>query len=233
MPLLSLYLIYVITTLPNTFWSFIDGAHCSMRQHIRQLNRKRTKYRLATRYRGRYWLFLLLMVCSLCRSLHWSEAHPRTQSLCRPPTTNTRPFSNPTVLLDRSLDTVLIGLPFHTVPITPTFNPIAGYPRRLCIFGNVQLYPEFCPLRPSYWFPDLPAFPVEDLGVTGLRALCNTLLTLRLHKKPPYCPMMVRSLDILSTTDASMIRAYLNAFISGSTEKIPYSIQCQCETNLY
>jgi L-asparagine transporter-like permease len=88
MPLLSLYLIYVITTLPFTIWSFIDGAHCSMRQHTHQLNRKRTKYRLAKTYRGRYWLFLLLMVCSFCCSLHWSDAHPRMQSLCCPPTTN-------------------------------------------------------------------------------------------------------------------------------------------------
>jgi hypothetical protein len=192
-----------------------------MRQLTRHLHCKRTKYRLAKTYRGRYWLFLHLMACSFCRSLHWSDAHPRTQSLCSPPTTNKRPFSNQIVLLDGSLDTVLIGLPFHDVPIKPTFNPIAGYPRRLCIFQNVQLCQEFCPSRPSFWFPNLPAFPVRDLSVTGIRALYHTLLTLRPHRKPPYCPIMAHSMDILSTTDASMIRAYLNAFISGSTGKLP------------
>jgi hypothetical protein len=192
-----------------------------MRRHTCHLHRKSTKYRLAKMYLGRYWFFLLLMACSFCRSLHWSDTHPRIQSLYSLPTNNTRLFPNHIAIMDGSLVTVLIGLSFYDVPIKPTFNPIAGYPKRLCIFRNVYLYPEFCPSRQSYWFPDLPVFPVNDLRVTGIRALYNTSHTLRPHWKPPYCPKMVQSPDILSTTDASVIRAYLNAFISGSTGKLP------------
>jgi hypothetical protein len=112
-------------------------------------------------------------------------------------------------------------LPFSQSQVVPVFQPIAGYPKKLCLFNHVQLDPQFVLITMDCWTHDIPAFPFLDLLLTGGHISQHAAVRLRPSRKPPYylCNFNRRTCDLpMSDLDK---RAFLCALQNGSTGHLP------------
>jgi hypothetical protein len=126
-------------------------------------------------------------------------------------------------LISRFPDITLLGLTFIEQPIHPAFQPIAGYPKRLCLFNNVQLDPQFQSLPKQLWSLSPPELPIFDMLYLGVYALQLTIKRLQPPKKPPYWSHACHYSNNISTNAEK--RCYLVALVSGKTgtPPIPFS----------
>jgi hypothetical protein len=142
-------------------------------------------------YRHCYWIILMMISCSFYMSMFQPASHYK--SLLMTSDTPLHPklklvtkTSTITATPDQFSDTILLGLPFTVIPICPVFQPIAGYPKCLCLFGNVQLDLQFSPLTSTVWLHFLMALPMLHIIQTGSYAAYLTIAQLWPSRKPPY-----------------------------------------------
>jgi hypothetical protein len=135
------------------------------------LHRRAIKFKLTTRYRRRYSLALLTITCFFCTSLIMLKlrpVHATMRATCS--SNNLDPVVHDSSLSGSQFapfqNSVLLGLPFSASPIRPVFNPIAGYPKYLCLFSSVQLDPQYSHVPSRSWPIDLPGLPLLDLLYT-------------------------------------------------------------------
>jgi hypothetical protein len=118
-------------------------------------------------------------------------------------------------------DSVLLWLPFHTVPIRLTFQPMAGYPKSLCLYGNIQLDPQYSQAASRIWYMDLPRLLIFDLSYTGSYAAYLSLMRLQPPWEPPYWSVSITKFYPSDMTSNIMKCCHLVAFDSGSTGTQP------------
>jgi hypothetical protein len=119
----------------------------------------------------------------------------------------------------------LLGSPFVGDLTQPVFRPVAGYPRRLCLYNNVQLYDQYlCAPHPHAPIA-IPTFPISDLLYTGLYSLAGTLTSSRPPRKPPYLPRLSHGWCSNNIHTVSEKRCYLSAYVGGPpcARLIPFS----------
>jgi hypothetical protein len=69
MPLLSLYVSYVITVTPVYFWASVTGSEFSLRRWQQKLVNKSPGYCVSVTYRPHYWILFWMMISSFCASM--------------------------------------------------------------------------------------------------------------------------------------------------------------------
>jgi hypothetical protein len=144
MPILILYITYIITMPPLLIWVSLAGPDCSLHRRQQMLHHKATKFQLTT-----------------------------MQSL--PQDYIPAPYFAP------SRDSIFFGLPFTVANTHPDFQPITGYPKCLCVFGNVELDQQYSQAPSRLWYIDLLGFPVLDLLYTGSSATFLMIMSERCY----------------------------------------------------
>jgi hypothetical protein len=228
MPILSLYITYVITIFPSVCHLLLAGSTCSLRRHNRWLHRKVTKFKLATNCHYHQKLAIFLILCSFGCSIFQPLA-PVTRT-CLPPfsSKDCSTFDTTQDFLARPFSPIynaaILGLPYST-PTSSVFCPIAGYPRRLCIFSHVQLHPQHSAAQVTAWYLDLPALPLLDIFYTGTYVMASTVPRLRPPRKPPFLLDTIINPAQSQPPDYKAVRSYLVAYVSGTTtyHPVPFS----------
>jgi hypothetical protein len=189
MPILSIYITYAITVLPLVCQLLLAGSTCSFWRHNLWLQLKATRFKLATRCHYHQKLAIFLILCSLGISIVQPRAHitrnraPIFSSQQYRTTDSTQRFSARP--FSPVYDAAILGLPYSCLT-SSVFRPIAGYPRRLCLFSHMQLHHQHSLASVTVRYLDLPAFPPLDLLFTGTYAMASTVAWLRPPRKPPY-----------------------------------------------
>jgi hypothetical protein len=227
MPTLGLYLSSVITVFQLDFWALTSSSSCSSRRSSRFLGRRILRSGYTTKFSYPRWYFMALIFCYL-GSLSAPFGHRSTATMFTPPGlfVHAPGTSHPGLACEAPFwQCLLLGSPFVGDLTQPVFRPVAGYPRRLCLLHNIQLYDQYlCAPRPHVPMA-IPTFPISDLLYTGLYSLAGTLTSSRPPRKPPYLTRLSHGWCSNNIHMVSGKHCYLSAYVGGPpcVRPIPFS----------
>jgi hypothetical protein len=178
MPLFSLYISSIITTSMRILSLIFAMAPFTNRSLTRTLYQKQNQFKLRVPYQQSFWAILPLLLVSLFTTTSEPAVSLSLQ------TATVLPASEH---MYHSISArYLMVLPFTQSPLVPVFQPVAGYPKKLCIFSNVQLDPQFVSIIADHLTHNIPAFPFWDLLISSGHLLQNAVVNLHPSWKPPY-----------------------------------------------
>jgi hypothetical protein len=140
MPLFSLYLSFIITTLTITLENLFAVAPCPHRSLTRQLQKEQKQFRPWVTHCCSFLSILPLLLVSLFTSLSETAVWVSLLTRCALPSYHDTKLCH---LVDSSetifhpiCNRYLIVLPFARTPIVSVFQPVTVYPKQLCIFSR-------------------------------------------------------------------------------------------------